>query len=72
MTVGSPLSYAAIHHFGGVIKPKKAKALAFKAGGDSVFAKQVTIPARPYMGVSTDNAREIESAIGDFMKAVLQ
>ena len=70
--VGSPLIYAAIHHFGGVIKPKNGKALAFMAGGDAVFAKQVTIPARPYLGVSVDNANEIESVIAEFMQSVVQ
>lgn len=72
ITVGSPLIYATIHQFGGIIKPKNGKALAFSVGGDSVFAKQVTIPARPYMGVSTDNAREIDIVIADFMEAVLK
>ena len=72
ITVGSPLIYAAIHQFGGIIKPKNGKALAFSVGGDSVFAKQVTIPARPYMGVSPSNAQEIEMVIFDFMEAVLQ
>ncbi len=70
--VGSPLIYAAIHHFGGVIKPKNGKALAFNVGGDAVFAKQVTIPARPYLGVSIDNANEIESVIAEFMQSVVQ
>lgn len=45
---GSSLPYAAIHHFGGVIKPKTAKAL--NVGGRLV--RQVTIPARPWLGLS--------------------
>ncbi|PIE13824.1 MAG: phage virion morphogenesis protein [Rhodobacterales bacterium] len=72
VTVGSPLIYAAIHHFGGVIKPKNGKALAFMAGGDQVFAKSVTIPARPYIGISSDNAEEIESVVEDFVRGLLQ
>lgn len=70
--VGSPLIYAAIHQFGGVIKPKNGKALAFQAGGEAVFAKQVTIPARPYLGVSADNAAEIETVITEFMESIVQ
>ena len=72
ITVGSPLIYAAIHHFGGVIKPKKAKALSFMAGGDRVFAKSVTIPARPYLGLSPDNVDEIEGVVGEFIEGLLQ
>lgn len=70
--VGSSLVYAAIHHFGGIIKPKNAKALAFRVGGKSVFAKSVTIPARPYLGLSSDNRDELESVISDFITEVLQ
>jgi phage virion morphogenesis protein len=70
--VGSPLIYAAIHHFGGIIKPKKGKVLSFMAGNSRVFAKSVTMPARPYLGISSDNAREIEEVVGDFMQEVLK
>ncbi|KPN64257.1 Mu-like prophage protein gpG [Aliiroseovarius crassostreae] len=70
--VGSPLIYAAIHHFGGVIKPKKAKFLRFMAGNKAIYAKSVTIPARPYIGVSPDNAAEIEGVVTDFVQELLQ
>jgi len=52
--------YARIHQFGGVIRPVKARCLHFTIGGKDVFAKKVTIPARPYVGVSAANARELE------------
>lgn len=71
-TLGSPLIYAAIHHFGGVIKPKTAKVLRFMAGNKAVYAKSVTMPARPYLGISPDNAEEIESVVGDFVQELLQ
>lgn len=52
--------YAAIHQFGGVIKPKTKKALRFRiAGGGFVTAKQVTMPARPFLGISDDDRDEI-------------
>ena len=40
---------------GGVIKPKRAKALSFRLD-DGTFAvvKQVTIPARPYLRPAAD------------------
>jgi phage gpG-like protein len=41
---------AAVHQFGAVIKPKNAKQLVFPGpGGRLIFAKKVTIPARPFM-----------------------
>lgn len=71
VTVGSPLRYARIHQFGGVIRAKNGKALAFKAGGDSFFRQSVTIPARPYLGLSAGNVEELESVVADFILAIL-
>ena len=47
--VGTNLPYAAIHEFGGTIKPKNGKYLKFQINGKWIFAKQVTIPKRPYL-----------------------
>lgn len=38
--------YAAIHEFGGVIKPKTKKYLMFKIGNRFIKTKSVTIPKR--------------------------
>lgn len=43
--VGTNVEYAAIHQFGGVIRPKRKKALAF--GG--IVRSSVTMPARPFL-----------------------
>jgi len=59
---------AQVHQFGAVIRPKNAKALHFEVGGTSVFAKKVTIPARPYLGVSAANARDLEAAAAKFIE----
>nr|DAI24803.1 MAG TPA: virion morphogenesis protein [Caudoviricetes sp.] len=64
--VGSNLEYAAIHQFGGVIKPKKAKVLAFNVGGKNIFANKVTIKANPYLGISESDEDEIAATIQDF------
>jgi phage gpG-like protein len=49
------LKYALIHELGGVIVPKKAKALAIPQPDGSVrFVKKVTIPARPYLRPAAD------------------
>jgi phage virion morphogenesis protein len=49
--IGTNVQYGPVHQFGATIKPKKAKRLVFanKARGGLVFAKQVTIPARPFL-----------------------
>lgn len=40
---------ARLHQHGGVVVPRRAKMLAFKVNGRTVFAKKVTIPARPFV-----------------------
>lgn len=61
--VGSNLEYAAIHQFGGVIRPKRAKAL--KVGGRPV--SQVRIPARAYLGISAEDAAGCEGVVMDYL-----
>jgi phage gpG-like protein len=62
--VGTNLIYAPIQEFGGTIKAKNAKFLAFQMTGTNivgdeftgtVFAKQVTIPAHPYLRPAADD-----------------
>ncbi|MBB4018230.1 phage gpG-like protein [Chelatococcus caeni] len=63
---------AALLHFGGVVVPKNAKALAFSVGGEAVFTKRVLIPARPFMGISADNQVEIVEAVEAFVEGLVQ
>lgn len=52
--------YAAMMHFGGVIKAKSGGALKFRlASGAFITVRQVRIPARPYLGVSDDDSADI-------------
>lgn len=52
--------YAAIHQFGGVIRAKSAQALRFPlAGGGFATVKSVTMPARPFLGLSADDRADI-------------
>lgn len=54
--IGSNLIYAAIHQFGGDIVPRTAGALTFRlANGQMVTCGKVTIPARPYLGISAED-----------------
>lgn len=55
---GSEQVYSAILHFGGKIRPKNAKALAFTLNGKKIFAKSVTIPARPYVGFDAEDVAD--------------
>lgn len=52
-----PQSLGAVHQFGAVIKPKKGPFLVFAIPGRKglVFARQVTIPARPFMPITPQN-----------------
>lgn len=60
---GSNLVYARIHQLGGTIVPKNADALRFTLGEETVTAKSVTIPARPYLGWGADEVRLAEDVL---------
>lgn len=62
---GATWEYAHVHQDGAVIVPKEAKALFFSVGGKPVTAKKVTIPARPFVGISSENEREIIELVTD-------
>lgn len=55
---GSQRVYSALLHFGGTVRPKNAKALAFTLNGKKIFAKSVTIPARPYVGFDSEDVAD--------------
>ncbi|HQU16637.1 MAG TPA: phage virion morphogenesis protein [Gammaproteobacteria bacterium] len=78
VTVGSNKVYAAIHQFGGTIRPVNAKALVFRLGngkggkkGRVVHAKSVTIPARPYLGFGPMDRREVMDVLDVFIRKTL-
>lgn len=48
------LAGAAIHQYGGTIYPRNKPYLVFQLNGELVFAKKVTIPARPYIGATLE------------------
>lgn len=66
--VGTNVVYAAIHQFGGTIVPKSAPKLVFTLpDGTLVFVDKVTIPARPFIGVSSDDEIGIADTIDDWL-----
>ena len=66
--VGTNLVYAATHQFGDsgrVIRAKNKPYLAFEYHGRTIRKKQVTvnIPARPFLGISDEDRKEIKSIV---------
>jgi len=68
VSVGSNKPYAGVHQFGAVIKAKNAPFLIFRTadGRPFGFARQVTIPARPYLGISSADEDTILDAVEVF------
>jgi len=67
--VGAAKEYAAVHQFGAQIVPKSAKALFVPGYG---MLKKANIPARPYLGVSSDDAKAIEAAVAIFLEGIIK
>lgn len=57
--VGTNVVYAASHQFGATISPKAGEFLTFKVAGQWARKRQVTIPARPFLGLDDDDEREV-------------
>jgi phage virion morphogenesis protein len=68
VAVGSNKVYAAIHQFGGTIRPKRAKLLILRTAEGAIWgtAKEVTIPARPYLGLSAEDERDVLEIVEDW------
>jgi len=79
-TIGSSLVYARIHNDGGVITPKKGKALRFPVGGkrgrrggnDQKTRAKVVMPKRTFLGLSPANRQVIETKLAEFIGGKLQ
>jgi phage virion morphogenesis protein len=71
VAVGTDHIAAAIHQFGGTIRAKNGKGLAFSIGGENVVVPSVYIPARPFLGLSDDDEAEIIALAGDWLLAPL-
>ena len=67
-TWGATWEYAHVHQEGAVIEPKTAKVLVFQGPNGKVFARRVTVPARPFIGLSDENRAEMNELITDFFQ----
>lgn len=65
VAIGTNVVYAAIHQVGGKITAKTAKGLRFRLPGGlgSRTVKSVTIPARPFLGVSGEDEGVIKTLV---------
>jgi phage virion morphogenesis protein len=72
VVVGTAKVYGAVHQFGATIKPRKGKYLIFRMGPKLVFAKHVTIPARPYLGFGTEDRETVMDVLDFAMQRALR
>lgn len=57
---GTNVHYAGVHQFGATIRPVNAKELRFQIPGVGwIRSKEVTIPARPFIGIDEHDKEEI-------------
>lgn len=70
--VGTGIVYGRIHQEGGVISAKNARALFFQMGNRFVQVKSVTMPARPYLGLSAANQVDVIKAAEDWLERLVQ
>lgn len=72
LAIGTNSIYAATHQFGDkrVIRPKRAKVLRWQMNGRWISKKkvQVDIPARPFLGISEEDANEIQDMLDEMIR----
>jgi phage virion morphogenesis protein len=64
---GAAWEYAHVHQDGMTIVPREAKKLAFAHAGGYAVVDEVTIPARPFVGLSDENRAELIEVVTDFL-----
>jgi phage virion morphogenesis protein len=73
--IGSNKVYAAVHQFGATIRPKNPSGLlVIRTGKGAVMgkARSVTIPARPYLGLSRRDEETILETTEDHLDRILR
>lgn len=65
--IGTNVIYGRIHQEGGTIEAKNASHLFFRMGDRFVQVDSVTLPARPYLGISRDDEAEISEIVFSFL-----
>ena len=71
--VGADVLYAKLMHYGGTIRAKSKPYLVFKTPtGGWVKRKSITVPARPILGVSEDDAQNMLLEIEEYLEDLLR
>jgi len=71
--VGSPVVYAAIHEYGGIIRPKNSKYLVFRINGKLIRTTKVTLPKRAPFAKSLEDVRpQTERIFGREVEMVIE
>jgi phage virion morphogenesis protein len=72
VAVGTNVIYAAIHQVGGTIKAKTEKGLRFRSPGNGGWVRrnEVTMPARPFLGLDEEDRQEITAICAEWLGAV--
>lgn len=71
VAIGTNLIYAAVHQAGAEIRPKATKALRFRLpNGAWVSVGKVTIPARPFIGLSDEGEAAIDELVINWLDGV--
>ena len=68
---GTNLNYARIHQLGGIVRPRRRRALRFEQGGNQIFARRTVIPARPYLGWGAQEERQVGLVIRHWLDEAL-
>ncbi|SFT73913.1 phage virion morphogenesis protein [Halomonas saccharevitans] len=63
---GTNKIYGAIHQLGGTIRAKGGSLAIGRPGGAFALVKKVTIPARPYLGLSDEDRQVIDEILGRY------
>ena len=72
VVVGSNMIYAGVHQAGATITAKTGKGLSFTlANGERAVVGSVTIPARPYLGISEAEQATIQDVAAIFFDDLL-
>lgn len=66
---GAGWEHAHVHQNGMVISAKGAKKLHFVIGNQHIFRDRVTIPARPFVGMSEEDGHKVTELVTDFLGA---
>lgn len=69
LEVGTNRPHARVHQFGAKIVPKAAAALVFEMGGKTIEAASVTVPARAFLGISSDDLADIRVTTAEYFDA---